>query len=188
MFQQAYRDGSIKSHLIPIPFPARCMIGVMTTEIERKFLVANDAWRAQAIKSRPMAQGYLASHENCSVRVRISDGEAELNIKSAAPGVERSEFEFSIPLRDARQMLDLFCRDRLISKTRHSVPYAGHTWEIDVFDGSNDGLTVAEIELGARDEAFSRPPWLGREVSDDPRYYNAKLIEYPYRDWLSDDP
>jgi adenylate cyclase len=159
------------------------MIDPMATEIERKFLLANDAWRAQVVESRSMAQGYLSAQQNCSVRVRISDREAEINIKSATLGIERKEFEFSIPAGEAQAMLDSFCGDRLVSKIRHFVPYEGHTWEIDEFRGANDGLIVAEIELASSDQTFARPPWLGREVSADPRYYNVKLIDHPYRDW-----
>lgn len=163
------------------------MIVAMGTEIERKFLVVNDHWRTQAIESRSIAQGYLSSHTNCSVRVRISGTEASLNIKGATLGIERAEFEFPIPLPEAREMLETFCAEQLVAKTRYIVPYADHTWEVDVFAGSNAGLIVAEIELSARDEDFSRPAWLGREVSEDPRFYNVNLIEHPYRDWSIDD-
>ncbi len=155
----------------------------MATEIEHKFLIANDDWRNQAVDSRSITQGYLNAHADCSVRVRISGNEANINIKSAALGIERSEFEFPIPLREAQAMLETFCGDKLVSKTRYHVPYADHTWEIDVFDGTNKGLIVAEIELDAVDEVFSRPDWLGREVSNERRYYNVNLIEHPYCNW-----
>jgi adenylate cyclase len=130
-----------------------------------------------------MTQGYLSSDPGCSVRVRVHDDAAELNIKSATLGIERAEFEFPIPASEAREMLETFCGDNLVSKTRYFVPYAGHTWEIDVFDGLNDGLVVAEIELGASDEPFSPPPWLGQEVSNDTSYYNLNLIDHPFCDW-----
>jgi len=159
------------------------MIAAMATEIERKFLLVNDTWRDRVTHSTSMAQGYLSSDAGCSVRVRIHDDAAELNVKSATLGIERAEFEFPIPAGEAREMLETFCGGKLIIKTRYFVPNAGHTWEVDVFDGLNDGLVVAEIELGAADEPFSRPPWLGQEVSSDPRYYNVNLIDHPFCEW-----
>ncbi len=179
-----YRTAPLSAACAP---STRCMMAPMGTEIERKFLVTNDDWRSQAVDSRSMAQGYLAADGPCSVRVRVSGDDANINIKSAILGIERSEFEFPIPVGEARALLETFCRDKLVSKTRHYVPYADHTWEIDVFDGANKGLVVAEIELGAVDEAFSQPAWAGREVSNDRQYYNVSLVEYPYRDWPATD-
>ncbi len=155
----------------------------MATEIERKFLVINDQWRAQAVRSESYQQGYLNTAERCSVRIRIAGEHAFLNIKSATLGIRRLEFEYSIPVADARQMMQQFCRDRSLSKRRYFVPCGRHTWEIDVFEGANAGLVVAEIELGDEQEPFTRPSWLGDEVSDDPRYYNVCLIEKPYSQW-----
>ncbi|KGI77454.1 CYTH domain-containing protein [Oleiagrimonas soli] len=161
----------------------------MATEIERKFLLAGDGWRAQIACSQAMEQGYLvdaaaieAGHARCSVRVRVSDDAAWMNVKSARLGIERAEYEYPLPLDDARAMLRDLCRGRL-TKTRHFVPVDGHTFEIDVFEGENQGLVVAEIELAQVDADFPRPAWLGREVSHLPRYYNVNLIAHPYAQW-----
>ena len=154
----------------------------MPSEIERKFLLASEDWRHSIRRSIPIRQGYLAEG-NASVRVRVSGDEANLNIKSMTLGVSRLEYEYTIPLDEAHEMLDRLCRRPLIEKTRHLVESAGRTWEIDEFDGDNAGLVVAELELGSEDEAYERPDWLGVEVSDDPRYYNVRLVQHPYRDW-----
>ncbi len=130
-----------------------------------------------------MRQGYLGEAESASIRVRVAGSEAWLNIKSATLGIERLEYEYPIPVTDAEEMLDRLCRRPLIEKTRYRVPWHGHTWEVDVFEGENAGLVVAEIELGAPDEPFVKPPWTGEEVSDDRRYYNVCLVRHPYREW-----
>lgn len=155
----------------------------MAIEIERKFLLNSDAWRAAVTRSVPMSQGYLAADPQCSVRVRRQAEEAFLNIKSATLGIERLEFDYPIPLDDAETLLQQLCGGRTVVKTRHYVPSGRHTWEIDEFEGANSGLVVAEIELGSSDETFERPAWLGREVSDDKRYYNVCLLENPYSEW-----
>ena len=160
----------------------------MATEIERKFLLANDSWRAQADAGTPMRQGYLIAASSqqqlkASVRVRIAGEEANLNIKSATLGVTRQEYEYPIPVHEANEMLDTLAEGPLIEKTRYHVPHGGHTWEIDVFSGDNAGLVVAEVELASADESFQRPSWLGEEVSDDPRYYNVCLVQHPFKDW-----
>lgn len=155
----------------------------MATEIERKFLVRDDSWRAEADAGIVMRQGYLIGAEKASVRVRVSGEHAYLNIKSATLGVQRQEYEYEIPLSDAEEILDTLCQRPLIEKTRYHVRHGGHTWEIDVFEGDNAGLVVAEIELGAEDEPFERPPWLGEEVSHDKRYYNVCLVKHPYKEW-----
>jgi adenylate cyclase len=156
----------------------------MGKEIERKFLLANEGWRAQVQGSVDIRQGYLSSNEECSIRTRISGDKAFLNIKSATIGVERTEFEYPIPLADGNEILRQLCGDQLVEKTRHYIPAGAHTWEVDVFRGANEGLVVAEIELGAADEPFERPAWLGEEVSSDPRYYNVRLIEHPFKNWV----
>lgn len=155
----------------------------MATEIERKFLVLSDTWRSHVTRATRYRQGYLGSAETSSVRVRVSDTNAYLNIKGATVGVTRLEYEYPIPSADAHEMLDRLCRKPLIEKTRHLVDHAGHCWEIDVFEGDNAGLIVAEIELKAEDELFVRPDWLGKEVSDDTRYYNVSLVTQPYKTW-----
>lgn len=170
----------------------------MATEIERKFLLANDDWRAQADGGVVMRQGYLcalsssdepsadrlsADKNKSSIRVRIAGEQANLNIKSATLGITRQEYEYAIPLADANELLDTLANGPLIEKTRYHVQHGVHTWEIDVFAGDNQGLVVAEVELSSADESFERPSWLGEEVSDDPRYYNVCLVKHPFKDW-----
>ncbi len=155
----------------------------MGIEIEKKFLLRNDGWRQDADAGTSFRQGYLAGSEKSSVRVRIEGDKANINIKSATLGVRRQEFEYPIPLEDAQILLETLCQKPLIEKTRYHVTYTGHVWEIDVFDGDNTGLVVAEIELADEDEVFARPDWLGEEVSEDPRYYNVCLVKHPFCDW-----
>ncbi len=155
----------------------------MAQEIERKFLVVNDDWRRQVRGKARYRQGYLASDPACSIRVRISDEAAWLNLKSATLEVSRKEFDYPIPVADAEEILDQLCSGPVIDKTRWFVDYGGKTWEVDEFHGDNAGLVVAEIELQHEDEPFERPPWLGNEVSHDPRYYNVCLATHPYKDW-----
>jgi adenylate cyclase len=153
-------------------------------EIERKFLVAGDAWRSAVARSQRLVQGYLMPSGTgaCSVRVRIGGDLAWLNIKSAIAGVERAEYEYPIPRADAEQMLQRFCTGA-IEKIRHHVPHAGRTFEVDEFGGENAGLIVAELELETADAQFERPAWLGREVSHLRRYYNLHLVDHPYARW-----
>ena len=156
----------------------------MGTEIERKFLMASgagDAWRAGAT-SRRLIQGYLSRDPERTVRVRIDEASAFLTIKGKSSGATRAEFEYPIPLADAELLLPL-CLSPLIDKTRHVVMHEGHRWEIDEFFGDNAPLIVAELELSSEDEPFARPPWLGAEVTDDPRYFNSQLAVNPYARW-----
>lgn len=155
----------------------------MAIEIERKFLLANEDWRDQVIKSVTYRQGYLSSSKESSVRVRIEGKQAKLNIKSATLGIHRHEYEYPIPIEEALEILDTLCRKPLVEKTRHFVHVGQHEWEIDEFKGENAGLIVAEIELNTEDETFEMPSWAGKEVSDDPRYYNVSLVSHPYKDW-----
>jgi adenylate cyclase len=152
-------------------------------EIERKFLVLNEDWRALATSAIPMRQGYLNNEKRCSVRVRISGDEAHLNIKGATIGAKRLEFEYPIPLEQASIMLDSLSAGPLIEKVRYLIPQGHLTWEIDVFSGDNAGLVVAEIELSDADEAFDIPTWIGEEVTHDTRYYNTRLSREPYSTW-----
>ena len=161
----------------------------MGIEIERKFLVTGDGWRAAAHEVVPMAQGYIndqaamdSGAQKASVRVRIQGDQAYLNLKSRELGHTRQEFDYPIPVADARALLAL-CVGGLIDKRRHLVRHGGHLWEVDEFLGDNAGLVVAEIELDDAGEAFERPDWLGVEVTDDARYYNLALDSRPYRDW-----
>jgi adenylate cyclase len=158
-------------------------------EIERKFLLANDGWRAGIERSEPIAQGYLVGAQalrdgtaRASVRARLAGTQAWLNIKAARLGIERAEFEYPIPVDDARDLLATLC-DGVLEKTRHHVRVDGVLFEVDEFAGDNRGLIVAEVELPAVDTPFPRPPWLGREVSTLTRYYNVNLIAHPYRQW-----
>ena len=155
----------------------------MGIEIERKFLVVSDSWRKTASMEIPIKQGYLVGGKEASVRVRLQGDTANLNIKSATLGVRRQEFEYAIPLEEATIILATLCHRPMIEKTRYLVTYANKQWEIDVFEGDNAGLIVAEIELHDEAENFDHPPWVGEEVSNDPRYYNTCLSQHPYKDW-----
>lgn len=165
----------------------------MGIEIERKFLVTGDGWRHAAHKVVPMAQGYLndlamvdGGAMNASVRVRIEGEEARLNIKSRELGASRQEFDYLIPVVDARALLALSVGG-LIDKRRHYVDFEGHLWEVDEFLGENAGLVVAEIELSRVDETFARPDWLGAEATHAQRYYNLALASRPYSQWSDDE-
>lgn len=156
----------------------------MAVEIERKFCVVGDAWRTD--HGTRYRQGYLSRDPERTVRVRIADDQAFLTIKGRTVGASRPEFEYPIPLTDAEQLLDL-CDGPLIEKTRHRIRHHDMIWEVDEFTGDNTGLVIAEIELASEDQAFASPPWLGQEVTHDPRYYNANLSVNPYRNWRSED-
>lgn len=155
----------------------------MATEIERKFLIADAGWREHAHSWRHYEQGYLCGRGPSSIRARIDGEEARLNIKAAEIGTTRAEYDYAIPLADARHMIDHLCVASPVKKTRYWVTNGGHTWEIDVFEGDNAPLIVAEIELDAADEAFEVPGWLGEEVTHDARYYNHALALVPYSTW-----
>ncbi len=165
----------------------------MGIEIERKFLVTGDGWRAAAYKAVPMAQGYINDQAamdsgamKASVRVRIAGDEAFLNLKSRELGHTRQEFDYAIPVDDARALLAL-CVGGMVDKRRHYVRHEGHLWEVDEFFGDNAGLVVAEIELAGADEAFARPDWIGAEVTDASRYYNLALATRPFAQWSADE-
>jgi adenylate cyclase len=153
----------------------------MGVEIERKFLVTGTAWKALAAGVHTR-QGYLSIARHRTVRVRIAGDRGFLTIKGKTQGLSRAEFEYAIPVEDAAAMLDL-CDKPLIEKTRYRVPFGAHTWEVDEFHGANAGLVVAEVELGSADEEPALPPWVGREVSGDARYYNANLVKRPFTTW-----
>ena len=154
----------------------------MAREIERKFLLKSDEWRAHVRQSSPMTQGYLVSGARLSVRVRIAGREAWLNIKAGGLVASRQEYEYPVPLGEARELLAL-AEGPLIDKTRHFVEHGGRTWEIDEFHGANEGLVVAELELESEGAAFARPPWLGIEVTELRRYYNVCLVTHPFSAW-----
>ena len=161
----------------------------MGIEIERKFRVTGEGWRTAAHAVIPMAQGYLndraaldSGAQNASVRVRIQGEQAFLNLKSRELGHTRQEFEYPIPLAEARELLAL-CVGGLIDKRRHLVHHDGLLWEVDEFLGDNAGLVVAEVELRSADQVFAKPDWAGMEVTDQSRYYNLALASHPYARW-----
>lgn len=159
----------------------------MGVEIERKFLVRHDGWRRAALSRVEIVQGYLANTARSSIRLRVAGNAATLSVKGMTPGMSRDEFEYAIPVADARQMLASLCEGPLVDKTRHFVACGPHRYELDEFEGANAGLVVAELELGSEDEAFDRPDWLGEEVTDHVRYYNFRLAAVPFGHWPDED-
>ena len=155
----------------------------MPTEIERKFLVTSERWRSGA-SGRRVTQGYLSRDPDRTVRVRIVGNDAFMTVKGCTTGISRTEIEFPISRDDAEAMMQL-CILPLIDKTRYEVNYDGMVWEIDEFHGQNEGLIIAEIELPSDDTAIMLPDWTGLEVSDDYRYANSSLSEFPFRKWPS---
>jgi adenylate cyclase len=153
----------------------------MPLEIERKFLVTDDSWRDGAPGTR-ISQGYLSQDPDRTVRVRIGGERAWLTIKGRTCGMTRAEFEYEIPVAEARELLAL-CLPVVIDKTRFRVSFGGHLWEIDVFHGGNDGLIIAEVELVAEAISPALPPWVGDEVSAEARYFNSCLAARPYANW-----
>ena len=154
----------------------------MAEEIERKFLVRSDAWR-RAATGTVFRQGYLSTVKERTVRVRVAGDRGLLTIKGITVGATRTEFEYPIPAADAEQMLDELCEQPVIEKSRYLVEHDGLTWEVDEFAGVNAGLIVAEVELASADREIDLPDWVGEEVTDDARYYNANLIAKPYSEW-----
>lgn len=153
----------------------------MGIEIERKFLVHQDLLPiTEGIFYR---QGYLNSNKERTVRVRTIDNEGFITVKGITKGMTRQEYEYSIPKRDADEMLDTLCEKPLIEKQRSKIEVSGYYFEIDQFFGENEGLVVAEVELTSEEESFPHPNWLGKEVTNDPRYYNSNLIKNPFRSW-----
>ena len=154
----------------------------MHIEIERKFLVTDLSWKSGA-SSYTCKQGYIHSEPGKTIRVRRTDNTAYLTIKSIRNSLARNDVEYEIRAQDAELLLDQLCAKPLIEKTRHLVEFEGFTWEVDEFYGENTGLIIAEIELQDESQSFPRPPWLGTEVTGDPRYYNAALQKKPYSSW-----
>ncbi len=150
-------------------------------EIERKFLVSSDAWR-DGTPGVPMRQGYLSEGTRATVRVRVAASHAWLTIKGRAIGGVRPEHEYEIPVAEAEALLPL-CSGAIVEKERHRIAHGDHIWEVDVFAGANSPLVTAEVELDSPDEAVTIPGWVGREVSDEPRYSNSSLAQHPYSDW-----
>jgi CYTH domain-containing protein len=150
----------------------------MPVEVERKFLVTSDAWRKDARGAR-FSQGYLCIGAECTVRIRRAGDKAFITVKGRTEGMSRPEFEYEIPLDHAELMLAEQCMKPLIEKTRYEVDFAGKVWTVDVFEAENKGLVVAEIELADPAEKVALPPWIGEEVTDDPRYRNSSLVSAP---------
>ena len=156
----------------------------MAQEIERKFLVKDDSYKALAYHASRIAQGYICSMRGRTVRVRIRDEKGYLTIKGPADaaGLGRYEWEKEIPLEEARELMKL-CEPGMIDKTRYLVQVGKHVFEVDEFYGENEGLTIAEVELAAKDEVYEKPDFVGEEVTGDVRYYNSFLMKKPYRSW-----
>ncbi len=152
----------------------------MSLEIERKFLVVGDSWRSAAAVY--YCQGYLNRDKARTVRVRVAGESGFLTIKGISQGATRAEFEYGIPLNDAKELLAL-CEMPLIEKYRRKISYEGMCWEVDEFLGENEGLVIAEIELEAEDQGFKKPEWVGDEVTQDSRYYNSNLSLHPFKHW-----
>lgn len=154
----------------------------MGVEIERKFLTAGDTWKKLA-SGTAYRQGYLCADRERSVRVRTIADKGFITVKGASVGLSRLEYEYEIPVEDANALLDRLCRKPLIEKQRYKIEHGGCIWEVDEFFGENEGLIVAEIELENEDQPFDKPEWVGKEVTGDPRYFNANLIRHPYSAW-----
>ncbi len=156
----------------------------MSQEIERKFLVEDDSYKQMASSSTHIVQGYICRLQGRTVRVRLRGDKAYLTIKgpSLDGGLSRYEWEHEIPGREALELMAL-CEKGVIDKVRYLVPWGKHIFEVDEFFGDNEGLVMAEVELNAVDEAFECPPFLGKEVTGDRRYYNSCLTEHPFKEW-----
>ena len=154
----------------------------MAVEIERKFRTKGVDFLANQEGER-LTQGYLSHDPRATVRLRVQGDRAWLTIKGKTQGASRTEFEYPIPTADAHAMLEEMCPEGVIDKTRYRIKVGEHVWEVDEFHGDNQGLVVAEVELDSEDQPFERPPWLGEEVTDDPRYYNSALSRTPYGQW-----
>lgn len=154
----------------------------MAKEIERKFLVNNLIFKNSGEK-KYYKQGYLSTDKGRTVRIRIIDHQGYITVKGASRSISRDEYEYSIPVEDADEMLEKLCLKPLIEKYRYKIPYRGFIWEVDEFLGVNKGLIVAEIELPDENTEFDRPEWIGTEVTNDRKYFNSSLVQYPYSDW-----
>lgn len=153
----------------------------MGVEIERKFLLAGDSWRALG-HPLLLRQGYLSSDPARVVRVRVAGDQAFITIKGRSVGATRGEWEYPIPLADGNELLAL-CEQPIVEKFRRQIEFAGNVWEVDEFLGANQGLMVAEIELASEDQPFDKPDWIGEDVTHDARYFNSSLVRHPYSSW-----
>lgn len=158
----------------------------MAKEIEYKFLIKNDQWRNQISGSIAIRQAYIQTSRRLStVRVRVAGSQAWVTFKNSSTGITRDEYEYQIPVNDALEMLEKLCDTELIVKTRYFVEHDGKHWVVDVFEGQNAGLILAEIELDSEDEKFSIPPWLGADITLDHRYSNFALAIRPFNEWAN---
>jgi adenylate cyclase len=155
----------------------------MALEIERKFLVSDNQWRAQIMKRIQIKQGYLSTEIHCPIRVRIAGSDACITIKGKPVGMIRAEYEYPIPMSDAEQMLEHLCKTVIIEKTRATIRHDGIEWVVDEFAGHNSGLIVAEVELDDPGQTVEIPAWVGKEITDDHRYSNSQLAVKPYTSW-----
>ncbi len=154
----------------------------MGKEIEKKFLLKNNAWRSLS-KGTMCRQGYLNSSRERTVRIRIIDDRGFLTVKGITRDAERMEYEYEIPMIEAETMLNTLCEKPLIEKIRYRIEYRGFVWEVDEFLGSNKGLVLAEVELKSKAQHFEKPEWIGEEVTEDPKYFNSNLVRNPYSKW-----
>ena len=154
----------------------------MGIEIERKFLVIGDEWRSLG-KSIVYRQGYIYTHNKSTVRIRVAGNQGFVTLKSVRKGNKRSEFEYAILLSDAEEMLNTLCDRPLIEKMRYRLNFGDLVWEVDEFFGENEGLILAEVELSEENQQIELPSWIGKEVTEDGRYYNGSLAKYPYSEW-----
>jgi CYTH domain-containing protein len=152
----------------------------MPVEIERKFLVASDTWRAAIVASERLRDGLIGEYDGSKVRVRCGETRSTLAVKGPRLGAQRMEFEYEIPPSDAQAMLVALCGERRLEKTRHDVVHAGDLWRVDVYEGRLAGLVLAEIELSHEGQAFERPDWLGPEVTNDPRFGKRSLFRWSF--------
>ena len=153
-------------------------------EIERKFLVTSQAFKKEAISEKRIVQGFLNTHVERTVRVRIKDNKGVLTVKgkTSDSGTTRFEWETELPLDQAQELLKL-CEKGIVDKLRYEIPFKNHIFEVDVFFGDNEGLILAEVELKTEDEAFEKPDWFGEEVTGNSKYYNSQLSKNPFKKW-----
>ena len=147
----------------------------MPVEIERKFLLANDDWKSQVVRRSHIRDGLIANNNGNKARVRIADVDATITLKSRRHGPIRTEFEYAIPYSDALEILQTMCDGRVLDKVRHFIPYAGSLWHVDVYEGIFSGVVLAEVELQHADQELDLPPWIGNEVTNDPRYRKINM-------------
>ena len=156
----------------------------MGKEIERKFLVKNEDYKTKKILEKvDIQQGYITLDKEKVIRIRIANHKAFLTLKGLATKITRHEFEYQIPVDEAREMLEIFCFSPIIRKIRYIVGYQQMKWEIDEFQGKNAGLKIAEVELDSEEQKFEKPDFIGQEVTHDCRYYNFNLVKSPYNSW-----